>query len=368
MSFFVDLTARTRVYSPVVRKIRRERGPRRALSSRVYLPAFSIVAIAAALVGIGWSSHWGGASFVASVTGLRVVIVGPITLAFLGIFLIVERVHPAQRRSLFARGYRQDLLYTLVNALFVVPLVAALALSFAEVARRSLPWIVVPKFDVVPRWAIIALIFVAMDACNWLAHLANHRVQVLWRFHELHHSQEDMSVLTVFRTHPLIHVSYLLALVPGIVLIDNGAVPTTLLVVYGAIVAFEHSNTDLGFGPLGRIFVSPNYHRIHHRVEGRQDVNLGFALTIWDQFSHRAVFPTEATIRADTGLPGRPIAVEQTGARPRHFAVFFTQLIAPFRPLGDATNLKTDAVEPRRSALTATSNLQGSAEVKDGAL
>ena len=61
----------------------------------------------------------------------------------------------------------------------------------------------------------IALIFVAMDACNWFAHLANHRVRMLWRFHELHHSQEDMSVLTVFRTHPLIHVSYLVALIPG---------------------------------------------------------------------------------------------------------------------------------------------------------
>ena len=47
-----------------------------------------------------------------------------------------------------------------------------------------------------------------MDGCNWFVHLANHRVRMLWRFHELHHSQEDMSVLTVFRTHPLIHVSY----------------------------------------------------------------------------------------------------------------------------------------------------------------
>ena len=128
---------------------------------------------------------------------------------------------------------------------------------------------------------------------NWCAHLANHRVRVLWRFHELHHSQEDMSVMTVFRTHPLIHVSYLIALLPGIVLLANGALPTTLLVLYGGVVAFAHSNTNLGFGPLGRIFVSPNYHRIHHKLDGPQDVNLGFALTIWDQLFRRAVFPTD---------------------------------------------------------------------------
>jgi sterol desaturase/sphingolipid hydroxylase (fatty acid hydroxylase superfamily) len=304
------------------------------LGARLYVPALSIVAVAAVLVVIGWSSHWGGGSFAAAMTSLRVVVVGPVTLAFLGVFLVVERLRPAQRRPLFARGYRQDLMYTILNATLVGPLVVAMSLSFAEVARKGLPWIVVPHVQFVPRWAIIALIFVAMDGCNWLAHLGNHRIRVLWRFHELHHSQEDMSVLTVFRTHPLIHVSYLIALIPGIVLIANGAVPTALVVAYAAVVAFEHSNTNLGFGPLGRIFVSPNYHRIHHRLDGRQDVNLGFALTIWDQLSHRAVFPTEATIRADTGLPGRPLAVEQASDRPHHFRVFVAQLVGPFRPLG----------------------------------
>jgi sterol desaturase/sphingolipid hydroxylase (fatty acid hydroxylase superfamily) len=160
----------------------------------------------------------------------------------------------------------------------------------------------------------------------------------MWRFHELHHSQEDMNVLTVFRTHPIIHVSYLVALLPAIVLLANGALTTTLLVIYGAMVAFAHSNTNLGFGPLERIFVSPNFHRIHHRPDGPQDVNLGFALTIWDQLFHRAIFPTAETIRMDTGLRGRPLIVEQMGPRPRHFRVFIAQLVAPFRPANTATH------------------------------
>lgn len=309
---------------------------RRTISSRVYLPALSIVAVAVVLLAIGLSSHWGGTSFAGSMTNLRVVVVGPVTIVILGLFLVVERLRPAQRRTFFARGYRQDLLYTVLNATLVVPLVVALSLSFAEVATRSMPWIVVPRMEIVPRWFVIAVIFVAMDACNWSAHLANHKVRMLWRFHELHHSQEDMSVLTVFRTHPLIHVSYLITLIPGIVLVANGAVTTTLLVVYAAVVAFEHSNTNLSFGPLDRILCSPNYHRIHHRVVGRQDVNLGFALTIWDQLSGRAVFPTNETIRIDTGLPGRPLAVEQSAPRARHFSVLAAQLLGPFRPLNNA--------------------------------
>ncbi|HET9090710.1 MAG TPA: sterol desaturase family protein, partial [Acidimicrobiales bacterium] len=242
---------------PLVRPVPAAR--RRPLTSRVYLPAVSLALVAVALVVDGWVSRWGGANFSASMTSLRVVLVGPATLLVLAIFLVVERLRPAQRRPIFARGYRHDLFYTVLNATVVAPLVVALSLSFAEVTRRAMPWAVMPHVGAVPRGMVIALIFVAMDACNWLAHLANHKVQVMWRFHELHHSQEDMSVLTVFRTHPLIHVSYLIALVPGIVLVANGTVPTALLVAYGAFVAFEHSNTNLGFGPLERIFVSPNY-------------------------------------------------------------------------------------------------------------
>ena len=241
-------------------------------------------------------------------------------LAIIGIFLIVERLWPAQPRPLFARGYRHDLLLTVMNATLVAPLVTALTLAFMAVVRSSMPWLVLPKIAAVPRWGVIAIIVVAMDGLNWFVHLANHRVRMLWRFHELHHSQEDMSVLTVFRTHPLIHVSYLLALIPGVVLLANGAASITVLVVYGGIVAFAHSNTRLGFGPFRRVFVSPNYHRIHHQLDGPQDVNLGFALSIWDQIFHCAVFPSEATVRIDTGLPGRPLVVEQSTERPRHLS------------------------------------------------
>jgi sterol desaturase/sphingolipid hydroxylase (fatty acid hydroxylase superfamily) len=296
------------------------------------------VALAAVFAAIGWAGHWGGANFAGSTSALRAIEIGPVTLVIIGVFLVAERLRPAQRRSLVARGYRQDLLFAILNATLVVPLVTALTLSFSEVARKSVPWIVLPRIGVVPRWGMIALIFVAMDGCNWFAHLANHRVRLLWRFHELHHSQEDMSVLTVFRTHPLIHVSYVIALIPGIVLLANGTMPAILLVIYGGVVAFAHSNTNFGFGPFGRLFVSPNYHRIHHMLDGPQDVNLGFALTIWDQMFHRAVFPTADTIRIDTGLPGRPLIVEQATLRPRHLAVFAAQLLAPFRPMRDADN------------------------------
>jgi len=312
-----------------------------AVNSRVYLPAVGVAGLAVALIAIGVATQWGGTDFAGSVASLRLVLVGPVALGALVLILIAERVRPAQRRPLLSRGARQDVLYTILHATLGALLITALSLSFEELIRRAAPWIVLPRMGLVPRGAAIVAIFVAMDACNWFVHLLNHRVRALWRFHELHHSQEDLNALSVFRTHPLIAVSYLLALVPGVVLLANGALSVTLLVVYGSIVAFAHSNTNLGFGPLGRIVVSPNFHRIHHRLVGAQDVNLGFVFTIWDQLSHRAVFPTPDTIRMDTGIPGRPLRVEQEGTRSRHLATFATQLIGPFRPMPKPVDLPT---------------------------
>ena len=250
------------------------------------------------------------------------------------------------------------MLLTLLNVSLVAPLVTALTLSFSEVLRRSVPWIVLPKIGPLPRWGAFVLIVVAMDGCNWFAHLANHRVRMLWRFHELHHSQEDMNVLTVFRTHPLIHVSYLIALIPGVLLLANGAISSIFLVVYGGNRCLRPLKHPLDLRPLGRVFVSPNYHRIHHRLDGRQDVNLGFALTIWDQLFHTAVFPTPETVGIATGLPGRPLMVEQAGSVHAISRSSVAQLIAPFRPLSPPVDPTRVAPSKSEVGVMVTATLQ----------
>src|SRR5262249_25382212 len=121
--------------------------------------------------------------------GRRGIVIGPVSALIVGVILVVERTWPAQPRSIVARGYRHDLLFAAVNAAVVVPLATALTLASTHLARSSMPWIVLPKMGTVPKWAAVLLIVIAMDACNWAVHLANHRSLTLWRFHELHHSQ-----------------------------------------------------------------------------------------------------------------------------------------------------------------------------------
>jgi hypothetical protein len=111
---------------------------------------------------------------------------------------------------------------------------------------------------------------------------------------------------------------------------------------------------------------------IHHRLHGPQDVNLAFVLTIWDQLAHRAVFPTPETIRADTGLPGRPLRIEQEKSRSHHLAVFAVQLVGPFRPMNEPTERPSVRETARLLQLeeletTAIRHLESTLQIRTGA-
>ena len=73
-------------------------GPSRAaaasITAHVYVPACLIVAFAAALIGFGWATGWGGESYGGSVQLLRVVVLGPVSLTFISLIMVVERVRP----------------------------------------------------------------------------------------------------------------------------------------------------------------------------------------------------------------------------------------------------------------------------------
>ena len=171
----------------------------------------------------------------------------------------------------------------------------------------------IPRLPGVPSWLFIAAGVLVIDFLDWLAHLGNHRVNSLWRLHAVHHSQEELSILTTFRAHPLVHVSFLLTAVPILAISSNAVTPAVIFTIYACLGALPHANVPWTYGPAGRVLISPAYHRIHHQATGRLDINLGTAFAIWDALSRRAVFPAPGAARlrdraerpADPGGAGR---------------------------------------------------------------
>jgi sterol desaturase/sphingolipid hydroxylase (fatty acid hydroxylase superfamily) len=303
----------------------------RSLTRLVAIPPVLITGVTAALAWRGWSTLAGFGPIRAIHAG-QFELAGPIVLGFVLAVFAIEHVVPAERRAILARGHVVDFGYLLAHALVVVPIIVLIGTGFSSTLRELAPWLVLPRVPDVPRWVFVVLSVIAIDAVDWLVHLANHKITSLWRLHAVHHSQEELSILSTFRTHPLVHLSFVASAVPVLALASNAATPAVIVTAYACFGALPHANVRWTYGRLGKVFVSPTFHRRHHSPTGRIDINLGTVLTIWDRMSGRAVYTSPAAEVAPTGLAGRPIPVEQTSPRPKFVRTFIRQWTQPFTP------------------------------------
>jgi sterol desaturase/sphingolipid hydroxylase (fatty acid hydroxylase superfamily) len=322
----VGMTAST-VLAPATR--RATVAERAASWHALAIPTLLIAAVTGWLAYAGWSALDGYGPLRAIHAG-QTELAGPVVLGFVTVVFVIEQARPAQCRAILSRGHRMDAVYFLAHAVLVVPVIVLIGTGFSSRLAAAAPWLVIPRVSAVPRWAFIAVAVVAIDAVDWLAHLINHKVTSFWRLHAVHHSQEELSILSTFRTHPLVHLSFVISAVPVLALASNAATPAIVLTVYSCLGALPHANVRWTYGRLGKVFVSPAYHRRHHSPNERLDVNLGTVLAVWDRLSRRAVDPVTSATVAPTGLAGRPIPVEQSGTRARLAAVFVRQWAQPF--------------------------------------
>ncbi len=263
----------------------------------------------------------------------RAELAAPLLIALVVVTGICERIWPAEPRQALARGHVQDACYLALHAIFVIPLMTLLSVGAAALIGDHAHWIELPT-EHWPGWLLIPVTIVAMDGANWLAHYADHRLDALWRFHALHHSQEELSVLTSFRAHPLMHTTgFVLATIPVVALMPTRPIVPVLITAYVCIGTLQHANLRWRFGLLGRVLVSPAYHRLHHAPD-TQDVNLGVVLTIWDVLTGYARFPSRRDGVGRTGLDGRPVPVEQDDSAAPPLLLMAGQLIEPFQTRG----------------------------------
>jgi sterol desaturase/sphingolipid hydroxylase (fatty acid hydroxylase superfamily) len=290
--------------------------------------AIALTAAASWLAVTGFRALAAGHELWPAVRDAQGQMTGPVIVLVVAAVFVAERLWPAVPRPALARAHVVDAGYLLLFASIIGPLVTLLDTGFAVEVERHAGFLVLGRLPLLPQLIAVALIVIGMDAMNWVAHVGNHRSASLWRFHALHHSQEDMNVFTTFRTHPLSHASYLPAVLPALVLGASGTVPAAALIAYACFVTLPHANLRWTFGPVGRVLVSPAYHRLHH-ASGMRPVNFGFVLVCWDRLAGCAMRPVVGDPVA-TGIAGRPVPIEQDA--PSGLArVVAAQLVQPFR-------------------------------------
>ena len=301
----------------------------RLCSSSLVLAAVTILVVWAAAAALLRQGRLGTV-----LSAGRAELAAPLLVALVVATGICERIWPAERRPVLARGHVQDACFLALHAIVVIPLMTLLSVGAATLISSHAPWIELRSTEHWPGWLLVPLTVVAMDGANWLAHYADHRLDPLWRFHALHHSQEELSVLTSFRAHPLMHTTgFLLATVPVVALMPARPIAPVLITIYVCIGTLQHANLRWTFGAAGRVLVSPAYHRLHHAPD-TQDVNLGVVLTIWDVLAGLAKFPARADAAGRTGLDGRPVPVEQDASAGSALLLLAGQLAEPFQARG----------------------------------
>ena len=178
-------------------------------------------------------------------------------------------------------------------------------------------------------WAQATIVVAVLDFSFYVAHVAMHKVPVLWRFHRVHHSDPFVDVTTTIRQHPgesVIRYVFL-AVFAGVL----GASPHSFGVyrVWSAINGlFEHANVRMPLwldSALSLVTTWPHMHKIHHsRSAVETDTNYGNIFSIWDRMF--ATFtPSKYGVDVIYGLDDLDDAATRTTRR---------LLSLPFRDMG----------------------------------
>ncbi len=209
---------------------------------------------------------------------------------------------------------------------------AGLAMNFLEkpIADKLTRLVEKKRFGLLkvirlPKFAETIFAVILLDYTLYLWHVLTHKLPILWRFHQIHHADLDLTASTAIRFH-FGEISISVLFRAGQILLI-GVSPKALKIwqtVLFLSVFFHHSNVKLSKNfenKLQKIITTPRLHGIHHsNVESEKNSNWSSGLTVWD-FLH-------GTFRSD--VPQNKIKIGAKGFEKETDVKLHKMLIEPF--------------------------------------
>lgn len=130
--------------------------------------------------------------------------------------------------------------------------------------------------------------FFLMDFFEYVYHVNMHKISSFWKFHLVHHTDQEMDVSTTVREHPgetMIRVCF------QMLWVFLAGASVGLLLLRQTVQTFAnliaHTNLKLSNRAekiWGLLFITPNLHHVHHHFElPYTDCNYGDVFSIWDR-------------------------------------------------------------------------------------
>ena len=217
-------------------------------------------------------------SLMVSTDGLFVVIL---------LFVIVvpfERLFPRHK----GQKVRRPKLGTDIGYALASPILGILTLVVGFfIAVISLAWIpallVAPYVAKIPTEWMPIIGFLLFDFLVYWTHRFYHEIEILWKFHAIHHSTEHLDWASGFRAHPLdgtiLAPAFVFLIVAGFSPELTGAFAVAQLLTG----LFLHANVSWRLKWLHKFIITPEFHHWHHTNE-RDAIwtNYSTFLPIWD--------------------------------------------------------------------------------------
>lgn len=239
------------------------------------------------------------------------------------ILLVLQRVHPAvpawrswrpQAGLDLAHAWLSSLGSTIAARALVLGGVIQLAKHLADSGMT--PW---PN-----HWPVLLQLPIALvlsDFFAYWAHRLSHQWGPMWRLHALHHSSEQLYVLSSGRNHPVHTIFTSLLEVAPLVLLGAGPELLALHAALSGIIGLlQHSNVAMRHGPLSYVFATADLHRWHHSaIEEESKTNFGNNIALWDHVFRTFYLTPDRSPPSAVGIDGLQF--------PRHLLL---HLVSPF--------------------------------------
>ena len=207
------------------------------------------------------------------------------------VFVPLERwfaLHPAK---FWRKQTGVDLAWYFINSLAPAAIIAVPLAMLARALRGADPGGLYSAVALWPLWLKLPVVLLVSDFGAYWAHRASHVFPLLWRFHALHHSAEQLDWLVNTRAHPVdIVFTRLSGLVPVYLLglaqaSGNRIDPAVALVaIFGTLwTFFIHANIRARLGPLEWLISSPAFHHWHHTNDEHRDHNFAAIFPVFDR-------------------------------------------------------------------------------------
>ena len=156
-----------------------------------------------------------------------------------------------------------------------------------SVAIISYSWLVqhITVYKLEPIWLAVIVAFIVEDFTGYWIHRLNHRVNVLWNRHVIHHSSEEFNLACALRQSISTTFTFsAIFMLPAALLGIPPIVFAILTPIHLYMQFWYHTQLIDKMGVLEYILVTPSHHRVHHAINPEYiDRNYSQIFIFWDK-------------------------------------------------------------------------------------